>query len=261
MTGAGKVRYHLSEGVAAITLDAPDRRNALSPAMMAALVSALQRAAGEARAILLSGEGRSFCAGVDLSAQEAIPHADLDGGAILEAHVNPMVLAVQSSTIPIVVAVQGGTVGIGMALALSGDVIVAARNAFFVAPFVRLALSPDGGVAALLTRVIGRVRAMRLLMLAEKLPADDAMAWGLVTRVVDDALLAETSRAIAVDLARGPTLALGAIKALGWQAEGGDLTEALALERELQRHMPATLDCREGNAAFAEKRPPQFVGR
>lgn len=262
MSKPGEIALELQGGVAHIRLCAPQRLNALSPSMMADLVAALGNAQGRARAILLSGEGRSFCSGVDLSASGAVPHPDLDGGAILEDHVNPMIRAMHDVQIPIICAVQGAAAGLGMALAFCSDIVVAARSAYFLAPFARIGLLPDAGIATFLTQAIGRARATRLLMLAEKLPAETAMEWGLVTQVADEDALAGVAAEFARRLAEGPTVALGGIRRLVWEAAaGGGLNEGLALERELQRTIPATLDCQEGNLAFQEKRVPRFVGR
>lgn len=256
-----QIIYAVEEGVAHIRLNAPRRLNALSQAMMEKIVEALDAGQRQARAILLSGEGPSFCAGVDLSSGPAVPHPDLDGGAILERHVNPMIQAIHDLRVPIVCAVQGAAAGLGMALALSCDIVVAGRSAYFLAPFARIGILPDGGIPALLVRAVGRVRATQILMLAEKLPAETAHDWGLVTQIVEDDMLTETARQVAERLAQGPTIALGGIRQMVWEAGDGDLRSALSLERKLQRSIPATLDCQEGNAAFLEKRKPRFIGQ
>lgn len=261
MSRVSEIRYTIRGEVAEIQLCAPQRLNALSVAMMGDLVDALSRAGREARAVLLSGEGRSFCSGVDLTSSATVPHPGLDGGAILEQHVNPMIEAIHDLPIPIVCAVQGAAAGLGMALALSCDIIVAERTAYFFAPFARIGLLPDGGIAMLLTRAVGRARATRVLMLADKLSAEEARDWGLITQIEEDEKMLETAREITGQLGKGPTVALGGIRRLVREASMGDLRSTLLLERELQRTIPATLDCQEGNAAFREKRAPRFVGQ
>ena len=261
MSGNPEIVISVRNEVLHVRLNAPERLNALSPAMMEELTAAFGSARNKARAVFLSGEGRSFCSGVDLSSGPAIPTADLDGGAILEQHVNPMIQAIHDLPIPIVCAVQGAAAGLGMALALSCDIIVAGKSAYFLAPFARIGLLPDGGIPALLVRAVGRIRATQLLMLAEKLPAETAHSWGLVTQIVEDEMAFETGQALAERLGGGPTIALGGIHRMVWEAGEGDLASSLSLERELQRTIPATLDCQEGNAAFREKRAPRFMGR
>ncbi|MEC3947943.1 enoyl-CoA hydratase-related protein [Sphingobium sp. HWE2-09] len=172
-----------------------------------------------------------------------------------------MILAINDLPIPIVCAVQGAAAGLGMALALSCDFVVADRAAYFMAPFARLGLIPDGGVAWILARAIGRVRAIQLLMTAEKLSAQKACDWGLISQLAEDDKLTDAAWDVAEKLSKGPTLALAGIRRLVGEAGVAELGAALSLERDLQRKIPATLDCQEGNAAFREKRAPRFVGR
>jgi enoyl-CoA hydratase/carnithine racemase len=261
MTEVDEVRYELTGSVARITLAAASRLNALTPAMAARLVALCDLAETEARAILLSGDGRAFCAGVDLSDPSATPGPEVDGGLILEVHYNPMVQRLRDLKIPLVVQVQGAAAGLGMALSLMGDVIVLGESAYFLAPYARIGLVPDGGVPAMLTRSIGRIRAMQVLLLADKLPAARALEWGLVTEVVPDADLAQRALSLAVRLAEGPTVALAGVRELCWAAGESRFEESLAQERRMQTTIPATDDCQEGNRAFLEKRPPRFTGR
>jgi 2-(1,2-epoxy-1,2-dihydrophenyl)acetyl-CoA isomerase len=261
MTISSEITLNMRGELAHIRLCAPERLNALSPAMMASLSGAFEQAQRSARAILLSAEGTCFCSGVDLLADGAAPHPDLDGGAILERHVNPMIRTIVDVRIPIVCAMQGAAAGIGLALALCSDIVVGARSAYFLAPYARIGLLPDAGIAALLTRAVGRMRATQLLMLAERLPAETAWEWGLITQIADDDAMQDVAEALADRLANGPTVALGGIRRLIWEAGDCDLVAALALERELQRTIPATSDFLEGNGAFQEKRAPRFVGK
>ncbi|WP_295192730.1 enoyl-CoA hydratase-related protein [uncultured Brevundimonas sp.] len=261
MKAVDGVAYDCEAGVARITLAAPSKLNALTPAMASRIIALCDRAETEARVILLAGEGRAFCAGVDLSDPSSAPGPEVDGGGVLEAHYNPMVRRLQDLKVPLVVQVQGAAAGLGMALALMGDVIVTGESAYFLAPYARIGLLPDGGVPAMLTRSIGRIRTLQVLLLADKLTAVRALDWGLVTEVVPDADLGQRGLSLAVRLAEGPTVALSGIRHLSWAAGEGSLDDELQRERRLQATIPATEDCQEGNRAFLEKRPPRFIGR
>ena len=253
--------YNIDGAVARITLDNPATMNALSPAMAAKLMEALGRAEGEARAIVLSGAGRGFCSGADLGDATIQQGADIDGGKVLDEHYNPLMRRIRSLRVPFVTSVHGAAAGIGAALALAGDIIVASDDAYFLQAFSRIGLVPDGGAAYLLTRAAGRARALELMLLGEKLPAARALEWGLVTRVVPGADLAAATSAIADRLANGPTLALGSIRAMAWSALDASFDRQLDDEAIHQRGASRSEDFREGMAAFAEKRAPRFAGR
>lgn len=255
------VTYDLADGVARIALNDPARLNAATEDMGAALLAALHRAADEARAVLLLGEGRAFCSGANLAdAAELIADPQRDGGAQLERAFNPVIMAMREMRQPVVIAVRGAAAGVGCGIAAAGDVIVCADNAYFFYAFRHVGLVPDGGSSWLLGKAIGRVRAMRLMLLGEKLPAAEALAWGLVTRVVADADLDDDSIRIARDLAAGPS-SLALIKRLAWDALETDLRTALAAERAGQREASRSADFVEGVSAFAERRSPVFKGR
>jgi 2-(1,2-epoxy-1,2-dihydrophenyl)acetyl-CoA isomerase len=163
--------------------------------------------------------------------------------------------------IPIVTAVNGPAAGAGMSLALMGDLVVCARSSYFLQAFRRIGLVPDCGSTWLLPRLIGRARAMELSLLGEKLPAETALAWGLVNRVVEDGLLMEEARGVARKLADGPTLALGLIRRLYWESPDNSHEDQIELERRFQTQAGASADFQEGVAAFLEKRPARFEGR
>jgi 2-(1,2-epoxy-1,2-dihydrophenyl)acetyl-CoA isomerase len=229
--------------------------------MAAELLDALQRAAREARAVLLTGEGRAFCSGANLA--DALPLLDdpmRDGGGQLERTVNPVILAMRAMEQPIVTAVPGVAAGVGCGLAMAGDVILCGESGYFFYAFRHVGLVPDGGSSWLLAKAIGRVRAMRLMLLGEKLGAAEALAWGLVSRIVPDAELQAAARQLAESLAAGPKC-LGMIKRMAWDASEADLETALQTERRLQCDASRTEDFVEGVTAFAEKRKPQFKGR
>lgn len=253
------VTVNIERGIAAITLNDPDRVNALSPAMITQFIAALDRADAEARVIILSGAGRGFCAGANLADEAAEPGDD--GGAVLENYYNPMVRRIRDLHIPLVTKVHGAAAGVGAVLAWMGDIIVAAESAFFLQPFHRIGLVPDAGAPYVLVKAVGRVRAVELMLLGEKLPATRAKEWGLVTRVVKDDELDAAVADVVDSLASGATFALGNIRRMAWLAAEISFEEELALERGLQRETTVTQDFREGLLAFQEKRKPNFTGR
>lgn len=256
-------RVHLAPcgKVAVITLNHPEVMNALSPSMAGGLVGALAFAAENGfRAVVLTGEGRAFCSGANLvetSSQQGRP----DAGMYLDEHYHPLLRRMRDLEVPILTAVNGAAAGIGMSIAMMGDLILAARSAFFVQAFARIGLVPDGGSTWLLPRLVGLARARELSLLAEKLPAEMALQWGLVNRVCDDHTLLNEAVALAARLADGPTAALAATRRLYWESPENDFESQIALEREAQRRAGVTNDCIEGISAFLQKRPPQFEGK
>ncbi|HSE76543.1 MAG TPA: 2-(1,2-epoxy-1,2-dihydrophenyl)acetyl-CoA isomerase PaaG [Alphaproteobacteria bacterium] len=253
------IQFALDDGVAKITLNRPDRLNAFTPEMHRELKDALARAAQDARAVLLTGAGRGFCAGQDLSQRRGNDVPDL--GATIHDLYNPLIRAMRALEMPIVAAVNGVAAGAGMSLALASDIALAARSATFLQAFVKVGLVPDSGSTYFLPRLAGIARARALAMLGEKITAEEAASWGLIWKVVDDdQLLAEALR-LARHLATQPTRALALIKRAFNATLTNDLDAQLDLERDLQRIAGMTDDYREGVAAFFEKRPPRFVGR
>jgi 2-(1,2-epoxy-1,2-dihydrophenyl)acetyl-CoA isomerase len=246
--------------VAIIRLNDPATLNALTMDLVDTLHDAVRHAATSARALLLCGAGRSFCSGANLTASGPSNSGPRDAGAALEHHINPLMLTLRDLPIPWISAVQGAAAGVGASLALAADIIIAGENAYFLQAFRRIGLIPDGGATWLLTQAVGRVRAMELMLLGEKLPADKARAWGLINRVVPDAELQSTALAMATDLAAGPTRALGLIRRAAWTAASSDLDHALHTERTLQTEAGHTADFAEGVRAFFEKRPARFTG-
>ena len=256
-----KILYSLDHGVAHVSLNDPGSRNAISRALAEELIDALRRASCDARAVLLTGEGKGFCSGANLAETQLDPHDPArDPGISLDAYMHPMVLALRMLDMPVVTAVQGAAAGIGSSLALAGDVILCGQSAYFVQAFRHVGLVGDGGATWLLSRAVGRVRAMEMLLLGERLPAEKALEWGLVTRVVPDADLREAALAMARELAAGPR-SLGMIKRTAWAAADSSLEAAMAAERAAQRDASRSDDFVEGVTAFLEKRPPQFKGR
>jgi 2-(1,2-epoxy-1,2-dihydrophenyl)acetyl-CoA isomerase len=250
---------HSPAGVATITIARPDRLNALSGQTVDELRAAVEEAGSSgARCLLLTGEGRGFSSGADLAAGGGPPD---DVGASLEKHFNPLVEAIFALPIPVVAAVNGPCAGAGCSLALAADIVVAARSAYFLQAFVNIGLIPDAGATWLLPRLAGRARAMEMMMLGERIPAEKALEWGLISRVVEDEDLASESVALATRLAQGPTVALGLIRRLAREAGERPLADALAAERAAQREAGSTRDFRGAVMAFLQKQQPRFEGR
>jgi 2-(1,2-epoxy-1,2-dihydrophenyl)acetyl-CoA isomerase len=250
---------HSQAAVATVTLARPKTLNALSGAMVDELRAAVDEVGGSgARCLLITGEGRGFSSGADLAGSGGLPD---DAGAALETHFNPLVESLYALPIPVVAAVNGPAAGAGCSLALAADIVVAARSAYFLQAFVNIGLIPDAGATWLLPRLAGRARAMEMMMLGERIPAERALEWGLISRVVEDEDLASESVALATRLAQGPTVALGLIRRLAREAQHMPLSETLAAERAAQRDAGRTEDFRGAVMAFLQKRQPRFDGR
>ena len=258
------VLVSLDAGVLGITLNRPEKLNAFVPDMHRELRKALERAKDEpaVRAVLLTGAGRGFCAGQDLSERNVAPGAaPIDLSESLGSNYNPLVRRLRELPKPVVCAVNGVAAGAGANIALACDLVVAARSASFVQSFSRIGLVPDSGGTYFLPRLVGSARAMGLALLGEKLSAEDAERWGLIWKVVDDNKLADFSFNLARELACGPTRGYGLIKkALNFSANN-TLDAQLELERDLQREAGFSADYREGVSAFLQKRKPDFNGR
>lgn len=248
--------------VAIITMNDPATLNAVSLKLQDALTEAFAEAETKARAIVLTGAGRGFSSGANLASSDGvnIEDAAFDLGKSLEERHNPFLLKLRDLKVPFITAVNGPAAGIGCSFALSGDLIVASESAYFLQAFRRIGLVPDGGSPTMLTKAVGRVRAMEMMLLGEKLPAAKALEWGLVNRVVPDGQVVAEAKALAAELAAGPTKALAQIRKLGWAALETPFADMLQRERETQRDMGRTADFREGVVAFLTKRPAKFTG-
>ena len=247
-----------------ITLNRPQRLNALVAAMAHALRAALTEAERDplCRAVLITGAGRGFCAGQDLN--ERVVRDDdppLDLGATLDSVYNPLIRRLRAMPLPVVCAVNGPAAGAGASFALAGDIVIAARSASFLQAFARIGLAPDAGSTFFLTQMVGPARARGLAMLAEPLSAEQAEAWGLIWKTVDDDALMTEAHALCARLATGSSAALAAIKQGIEAATTNSLTQQLDVERDLQRGLGRAGDYQEGVRAFLEKRPAKFQGR
>ncbi len=261
-----KLKVETVDGVAVVTLSDPSTLNAAGVELVQELSDALKRivAGGTARAVVLTGEGRGFCSGANLSGGGAAGRLDVDGkpdaGGGLETIYNPLVNLVREFPMPIVTAVNGAAAGVGCSLALMGDIIVAGESAYFLQAFRRIGLVPDGGSTYLLPRLVGKARAMEMALLGEKIAAPKALEWGLINRCVPDAELMPTAMAIAVELSNGPK-ALASIRKIMWDSMDASWTEQLQAERIAQKAAGKTDDFVEGVTAFLQKRPAKFQGR
>jgi 2-(1,2-epoxy-1,2-dihydrophenyl)acetyl-CoA isomerase len=247
--------------VGVLRLNQPGKLNAVNVQMVEEMSNALDDLVKSARAVILIGAGRAFCSGAALD--EAVQLGDpqeRDVGIFLEEQINPLLSKLRGLPIPWIAAVRGAAAGVGASLALSADMIVASDTAYFLQAFARIGLVPDGGATHFLVRTVGRVRAMELMMLAERLPAAKACEWGLINRVVADADLERESLRLAQTLAQGPSVALGLIRSAVWNAADDPWSAVLAQERKNQMIAGRTADCQEGVRAFHEKRVARFVG-
>ena len=262
-----KIKLSTEGGVATLTLSDPSTLNAAGMDLAGEMAHAFRSlAAGvvPARAVVVTGEGRGFCSGANLSGGgPAGRQLDVDGkpdaGSGLETVYNPLMMLMRDFPLPLVTAVNGAAAGIGCSIGLMGDIIVAGESAYFLQAFRRIGLVPDGGSTYLLPRMIGRARAMEMTLLGEKISAAKALEWGLINRCVPDAELMPTAVALARELASGPK-ALGMIRRLMWEALDNDWATQLTAERNGQKAASKTDDFIEGVSAFLQKRQATFKG-
>jgi len=245
--------------VAIVRLNAPEVLNALSSDMVAELHHAVVKIiASDARCLLLTGEGRAFSAGANLQARgkEGGPPVP---GMVLETHYHPLMTKLKNMHFPMVTAINGPAVGVGMSFACMSDYAVASSNAYFLQAFANIGLVPDGGATYILPRLVGWRRAMELSMMAERLPAETALEWGLINKVVEPEVLMGEAMKVAQKFANGP-MSLGLIRQAYWESWNNSYAEQFQLEANLQIKAGASKDNAEGVAAFLEKRQAQFTG-
>jgi 2-(1,2-epoxy-1,2-dihydrophenyl)acetyl-CoA isomerase len=251
----------LEDGVLTLTLNRPERLNALNVALHEALADAIRRA-GEnenCRVVILTGAGAGFCAGQDLGDRAGVLAGDRpDLGEAVEKRYNPLIRSLRKLPKPIVCAVNGAAAGAGANIALACDIVLAARSAHFLQAFARIGLVPDAGGTWFLPRLVGEARARALMMLAEPIGAEQAEAWGMIYRAVEDDQLMGAAHEIAARLAAGPTHAFKLMKRALAASSANSLDVQLDLERDLQREAGAAGEYVEGVRAFLEKRPANF---
>ena len=254
--------------VLTLLLNRPKALNSFTGAMHDALIAALLAARDDAsvRCVVLTGAGRAFCAGQDLSDPEIAPDlqpgtAQKDIGALIEARYKPLALLLHDFPVPVIAAVNGVAAGAGANVALNCDLVLAARSASFIQAFSKIGLIPDAGGTWLLPRLVGRANAMALALLGDKLPAEEAQRIGLIWRCVDDALLMTEAQALAQRLAALPSRALAETRRAFSAADRMPLADALSMEADVQRRLGTSGDYVEGVSAFFEKRAAVFRDR
>ncbi len=258
------ILFEVADSVATLTLNRPDKLNSFTAEMHAELRDALAKVADPSegcRALLITGAGRGFCAGQDLSQRQMTAGTAIDLGETIDKQFNPLIRRLRSLPLPVIGAINGVAAGAGMSLALACDITLAARSASFLQAFAKIGLVPDSGSTYFLPRLAGDARARGLAMLAEKISAEQAESWGLIWKVIDDDKLQAEATALARHLATQPTKGLAMIKHALDQSSSNPLDVQLDLERDLQRALGHSADYREGVTAFLEKRPPKFTGR
>jgi 2-(1,2-epoxy-1,2-dihydrophenyl)acetyl-CoA isomerase len=256
------------DGVATLTINRPERMNALHVGVIAEMIDVVDRIRdeGTARVLVMTGTGRAFCSGADLAGGGAgggsgRSSGPVDAGKVLETHFNPLLERLFALPVPFITAVNGAAAGAGCSYALAGDIVVAGKSAYFLQAFVNIGLVPDVGSTWLLPRLAGKARAQAMMMLGERVPAETAADWGMIYKVVDDAELMDTVNAIAAKLAKGPTASLALIRHGLRNSLDMTLTEALMVERRNQLLAGRSADFGEGVMAFLQKRPAVFTGK
>jgi 2-(1,2-epoxy-1,2-dihydrophenyl)acetyl-CoA isomerase len=250
----------IANQIATITLNRPERLNACPPNMADEISHAVDNL-GDARVLVIKGEGRAFCSGADLAARGDRAIGGGQGAYIaLTQHYNPLILKLARLNMPIITAVQGPAAGVGCSLALSGDFVVASKSGYFLQAFVNIGLVPDGGSTWLLPQLVGKARATRMMMLGEKIGGEQAEAWGLIYKCVEDDALTDEVAALAAKLASGPTLSYAIMRRNILTALEHGLADTLLAEAEGQLRAGASADAAEGGMAFIQKRKAEFKG-
>ena len=257
------ILFSVEEGVAVLSLNRPAQLNSFNTRMHEEVREALKqvRRSPEVRALLLTAEGRGFCAGQDLSDRSVAPDAQMpDLGESIEKFYNPLIRTLRDLPLPVICAVNGVAAGAGANIPLACDLVLAGRSASFIQAFCKIGLIPDSGGTWMLPRLLGTARAKALMLLGDRLSAEQAQEWGLIYQVVDDEVLREEALKLARHLATQPTHGLALIKRSINASLANSFDEQLEVERDLQRLAGRSQDYREGVAAFMEKRTPSFQG-
>lgn len=251
----------IENNIGFITLNRPEVFNSFNREMALLLQDTLDRCAMDAtiRAIVITGNGKAFCAGQDL---KEVTSPELNPGfrKILEEHYNPIILKIRNIEKPVIAAVNGVAAGAGANIALACDIMLASEHASFIQAFSKIGLIPDSAGTFFLPRLIGFQKASALMMLGDRVSALEALNLGMIYKLFPVALFDEEVRAIATTLAQMPTLALGLTKKLLNESMTNNLEQQLALESDLQIKASSSNDYNEGVTAFMEKRKPEFNG-
>jgi 2-(1,2-epoxy-1,2-dihydrophenyl)acetyl-CoA isomerase len=256
------ILFEIRDGVAKLTLNRPDKLNSFNVQMHEELREALDTVETDTdiRVLVLTGAGRGFCAGQDLS-DRGVAAGEIDLGASIEKYYAPLVRQLHLLPLPVIAAVNGVAAGAGANLAFACDLAIAAKSASFIESFCKLGLIPDTGGTYFLPRLVGTARAMGMALLGEKISAEQAAEWGLIWKCVDDSqFMAEVDK-LALQLAAAPTTGLARIKQAIYSSGERSLDQQLDFERDTMRELGRSVDFREGVAAFLEKRAPRFAGR
>ncbi|NOE26052.1 enoyl-CoA hydratase-related protein [Ruegeria sp. HKCCD6157] len=253
------VALEIADGLAVLTLNRPDKMNALTTQMRAEITHAMKDAAVKARCVVITGSGPAFCSGQDLGDASSTGKIDLERS--LRDEYEPMLETIHNCPVPTIAAVNGPAAGAGANLALCADVVIAAESAYFLQAFARIGLLPDAGGTWFMPRQMGLAKAMGAALFADKITAKQADEWGMIWEAVPDDAFADHWRKRAEYLAKGPTAAYGAIKQAIRGTYENTLQQQLATEAHLQGECGRSRDFAEGVVAFMEKRPPKFEGR
>lgn len=256
------ITVDVTDKIATITLNRPERMNACSLDMAAEINDALSSLT-DARCLIITGAGRGFCSGADLQARGS--GKSITGGEgsyiALTRHYNPLMMNLARLNIPVITAVNGAAAGVGCSIGLAGDFVIAGKSGYFLQAFVNIGLVPDGGASWMLPRMVGKARATEMMMLGEKIGPEKALDWGMIYKVVEDADLMAEARALATRLANGPTLSYATMRKNILVAMENSYSEQLLAEAEGQRIAGSSEDAMEGGMAFLQKRKPEFKGR
>lgn len=258
------IKLDIEDNVATLTINRPERFNAMPTDMADEIRNVIDRQPDLGyRALVITGEGKAFCSGADLALKKG-PTA-ITGGASSRASLrqgyNPLIIALRESSVPIVSAVNGPCAGVGVGVALSADFVFASENAYFLQAFVNIGLVPDGGSSWVLPRMVGIQRAKEMMMLGERISAEQAAEWGMIYKAVSADSLLEDAQAMAKRLANGPTVALGLMRKMVNDNLNTSLVEALNTEAEAQFQAGNSEDSKEGITAFLQKRKAEFKGK
>ncbi|MFA7323552.1 MAG: enoyl-CoA hydratase-related protein [Candidatus Nanopelagicales bacterium] len=258
-----EVLYQVSNGVATITLNRPERRNAFTLTMVNAWADLLDRASSDdgVKVIVITGAGNAFCAGIDLDVLAALDPSALARREFLTQDIHRVALAMERLDKPVIAAVAGAAVGAGMDMALMCDMRFAAESARFSAAYVRIGVVPGDGGCYFLPKLVGMGKALELLLTGDTVTGAEAERMGMVNAVLPDENLVSHVQALAERIAAQPPLSVRLIKRAAYQSQNTDLRTALDLVASHMGVIMTTQDHHEALAAFREKRPGNFQGR